>query len=178
MEPPRTASNEAPDTDNESETDGYNTQDDTKTEEISPRTNLKETVFFFPDLKTDADGNVIFSFTMNEALTKWKSQGFAHTKELAAGMLKKDIITQKDLMVVPNPPRFFREGDKITFSAKVVNLSEKDLSGTVKLDLYDALSGKDVNEKLGKQELELPFQIKAGSSESFSWPLEIPSKGV
>jgi len=36
------------------------------------RTNLDETVFFLPQLKTDEDGDLSFSFTMNEALTSWK----------------------------------------------------------------------------------------------------------
>ncbi|MFT7606912.1 MAG: hypothetical protein ACI8VT_004515, partial [Saprospiraceae bacterium] len=67
------------------------------------RTNLKETVFFFPNLKTDEDGNVIIQFTMNEALTRWKFMGLAHTKDLKLGITTKEIVTQKDLMVLPNP---------------------------------------------------------------------------
>jgi hypothetical protein len=142
------------------------------------RTNLKETVFFYPDLKTDEEGNVIFSFTMNEALTRWKFMGLAHTKELVSGIITKEVVTQKDLMVVPNPPRFFREGDEIYFSAKVVNLSDKDLDGTVSLQLLDAISGNPVNTKLGNYNPEQSFQIKAGSSESFKWPLKVPLDGV
>lgn len=142
------------------------------------RTNLKETVFFFPDLKTDKEGNIIFSFTMNEALTKWKFMGLAHTKELASGIITKEVVTQKDLMVVPNPPRFFREGDAIFYSAKVVNLSDKDLEGKVRLELLDAISGNPVNTPLGNNNPELSFQIKAGSSESYKWPLQVPLNGV
>lgn len=147
-------------------------------DEVAVRTNLKETVFFFPDLKTDKEGNIIFSFTMNEALTKWKFMGLAHTKELASGIITKEVVTQKDLMVVPNPPRFFREGDAISYSAKVVNLSDKDLEGKVRLELLDAISGNPVNTLLGNNNPELSFQIKAGSSESYKWPLQVPLNGV
>ncbi|MCB0661370.1 MAG: alpha-2-macroglobulin [Saprospiraceae bacterium] len=171
MEPPRTAEpaptiEEVPD------------EEIQETDDVPIRTNLKETVFFYPDLKTDKDGNVIFSFTMNEALTKWKFMGLAQTKKLASGIITQEVVTQKDLMVVPNPPRFFREGDEILYSAKVVNLSDKDLEGTVRLELLDAISGEPVNKQLANIDLEQPFQIKAGSSESFKWPLQIPLKDV
>ena len=51
----------------------------------------------------------------------------AHTKEAAFGSSTKEIITQKELMVQPNAPRFLREGDKMEFSSKIVNLSDKEL---------------------------------------------------
>jgi hypothetical protein len=45
--------------------------------QVKVRTNLNETVFFYPHLMTDAEGNVVIKFTMNEALTKWKFLGLA-----------------------------------------------------------------------------------------------------
>ncbi|NJK83111.1 MAG: hypothetical protein HC912_04110 [Saprospiraceae bacterium] len=59
------------------------------------RKNLKETVFFLPNLKTDAEGNIIIQFTMNEALTRWKFLGFAHTKDLKFATTQHETITQK-----------------------------------------------------------------------------------
>ena len=67
---------------------------------------------------------------MPEALTKWKFQALAHTKDAAFGSSSKEIVTQKQLMVQPNAPRFLREGDKMEFSAKIVNLTDKELTGT------------------------------------------------
>jgi len=69
--------------------------------EISIRKNLDESVFFYPHLKTDAEGNIILSFTMNEALTKWKLLTFAHDKDLRFGMTSHEVKTQKDVMIVP-----------------------------------------------------------------------------
>ncbi|HET6995516.1 MAG TPA: MG2 domain-containing protein, partial [Chitinophagaceae bacterium] len=51
--------------------------------EVQIRKNFNETAFFFPDLRTDSTGTIEFSFTMPEALTKWKFMAFAHTKNLA-----------------------------------------------------------------------------------------------
>ncbi|MCH5688104.1 hypothetical protein LWM68_29905 [Niabella sp. W65] len=59
------------------------------------RTNFNETAFFFPDLKTDKEGNISFSFTMPEALTKWKFQALTHTKDLAFGYSSREIVTKK-----------------------------------------------------------------------------------
>ena len=52
-------------------------------------------------------------FTMPEALTEWKFMGFAHDRQLRSGLLTDSVVTAKDLMVQPNPPRFLREGDVI-----------------------------------------------------------------
>jgi len=92
------------------------------------RRDLRETAFFFPEIKTNEQGEVIISFKAPESLTRWNFMGFAHTKDLKFGMIEKELITQKDLMVIPNPPRFFREGDRMLFQAKLANVSNENLS--------------------------------------------------
>ncbi|MBC7651795.1 MAG: hypothetical protein H7101_08605, partial [Deinococcales bacterium] len=69
---------------------------------IQTRKNFNETAFFFPNLYADTSGNYSFSFTMPEALTQWKWQSFAHTKDLAFGSNTAAITTQKTLMVQSN----------------------------------------------------------------------------
>jgi hypothetical protein len=145
-----------------------------KLDNVKARKNLDETVFFFPDLRTDSSGAVIINFTMNEALTKWKFMALAHTKDLKSGMVQKEVVTQKKLMVMPNPPRFLREKDRITFTAKVSNLSGKELSGAAKLLLFDAATMKSVDAQMITSRKELPFTAKAGQSAPLSWELFIP----
>lgn len=147
---------------------------DKKLTAVKTRTNFNETAFFFPHLKTNKDANIIISFTIPEALTRWKFMGFAHTMDLKFGHIEKEVITQKDLMVMPNPPRFFREHDKITFSAKVSNISKKDLTGTAKLMLFDALTMKPVDKLLGNTKSTLNFKAKKGQSTALNWNLAIP----
>jgi len=139
------------------------------------RTNLDETVFFRPELRTDADGSVLISFTMNEALTRWKFLGLAHTKDLLqVGATSREIVTQKELMVLPNPPRFVREGDEIEYTAKVSNLSSDTLRGTATLELFDALRETSVDEHLGNTQMEAAFVAPPGQSARLSWDLTIP----
>ena len=147
-------------------------------EEVGPpvqiRTNLDETVFFLPELRTDTDGNIVLSFTMNEALTKWKFLSFAHTKDLKVGQYSTTVQTQKPLMVQPNPPRFYRERDQIEFTAKVVNLTEETLSGNVHLELVNSLTGDAVFEWRDNPEFQRSFTLEAGRSESVSWRFTVP----
>ena len=138
------------------------------------RTNFNETAFFLPDLHTDAEGNIIIKFTAPESLTRWKIMGLAHTKDLKYGQIIKELVTQKDLMVVPNAPRFFREGDHILFSAKVSNISKEDLEGNAKLLLFDALTMKPVDALVNQSSLEKSFSTKAGNSSLVTWSLVIP----
>ncbi len=99
-----------------------------------PRKNLKETAFFFPDLETDAEGNVSLTFTVPDALTGWKLLMVAHDNELRSGVLRnEEIVTVKPLMCEPNPPRFAREGDDFLFAVKVTNTDDSPQSGEVEL---------------------------------------------
>jgi uncharacterized protein YfaS (alpha-2-macroglobulin family) len=138
------------------------------------RKNFNETAFFFPDLKTDADGNISFNFTMPEALTKWKFQALAHTKDLSFGRLSVDVITQKELMIQPNAPRFLREGDKIELSAKVVNMSDKELTGTVQLELLNASTMQPVDGWFQNIQPLQYFTVSAGQSSPMKFSVTIP----
>ena len=59
--------------------------------DIQIRKKFNETAFFFPDLTTDAEGNISFNVTMPEALTQWKLMTLAHTKDLASGYTEKTL---------------------------------------------------------------------------------------
>jgi len=148
---------------------------------VATRKNFNETAFFFPQLQTNENGEVIIKFTIPESLTKWKFMGFAHTKDLSYAQTQNEVVTQKELMVQPNAPRFLRENDKLTFISKVVNLSDKELSGVAELKLYDALTEQEISTKMieamsgnfptiGTRD----FKIAKGQSTSIEWNLRIP----
>ncbi|MEP7164206.1 MAG: alpha-2-macroglobulin family protein [Ferruginibacter sp.] len=147
----------------------------TQNNNVQIRKNFNETAFFFPSLLTDENGNVEFSFTIPEALTEWKMMTLAHSKELASGYSEKTVITQKPLMVQPNAPRFLREGDQMEFSAKIVNLSEKELTGTAQLELFDAANNKPVDGWFKNVFPSQYFTVPAGQSVSVKFPIGIPS---
>ena len=143
--------------------------------EVKARSNFNETAFFFPHLQTNEKGEVVIKFTMPESLTKWKLMGFAHTKDLKYGQFQREVITQKELMVQPNAPRFFREGDKLTFMSKISNLSDKDLVGVSELHLFDALTEKEISAQVfDAKNSSQSFTAKKGLSTTVEWQLQIP----
>ncbi|MES2591160.1 MAG: alpha-2-macroglobulin family protein [Bacteroidota bacterium] len=142
---------------------------------VAARSNFAETAFFYPQLETDKNGNVIVKFTIPEALTKWKMMGLAHTKQLEFGTIQNELVTQKELMVIPNAPRFFRENDNMEFSTKISNLSDADMTGTAQLYLYDATTMKELSPSPFKEGTLLKtFNSKKGQSAALSWNITIP----
>ncbi|WP_324023686.1 MG2 domain-containing protein [Maribacter sp. BPC-D8] len=144
---------------------------------VTIRKNLQETAFFFPLLQTDKEGNVSFNFTTPEALTRWNLQLLAHTKDLESTITNLTTVTQKELMVTPNAPRFLREGDEISISSKISNLTEKLLSGQAKLELTDAVTGLDISTQLLEASNTIAttaFEVDGMGNTQVSWRLNIP----
>ncbi len=139
------------------------------------RSVLDETVFFYPQINTDNQGRLTFTFKMKEGLTRWKFQALAHTKDLAFGLAQAEAVTQKQLMVFPNPPRFFRDGDTISFQVKVSNLTDGALSGSARLKIIDAFSDEDVSAAWGIGTLDQQLQIAKKGTAPLAWTLHVPS---
>ncbi|MBL7982112.1 MAG: hypothetical protein JNL52_09905 [Flavobacteriales bacterium] len=140
------------------------------------RTDFHETAFFFPDLLTDRDGSVVLRFTMPDALTRWNLMGLAHTTDLRTAQFTRSTITQKPLMVVPNLPRFLRQGDRITLTAKVNVVEGGTLTGTARLELFDPVTNKPVNDLFNVKKAERAFTAAPGSSALVSWSIAVPEK--
>ena len=142
--------------------------------QIKARKNLSETAFFYPNLKADADGKVSFNFTSPEALTAWKLRLFAHNKDAVSGYLEKSVITQKEVMVVPNFPRFFREKDTIVISAKISNVTADVKRGISMLQFFDAATMQPIDAKMLNTKNVRNFTIPAYGNTTVKWTLTIP----
>jgi uncharacterized protein YfaS (alpha-2-macroglobulin family) len=115
---------------------------------------------------------------MKEGLTRWKFQALAHTKNLAFGLTQAEAVTQKQLMVFPNPPRFFREGDTIAFQIKATNLTKEALNGSAQLKIIDAFSNEDVSGQWKITQSKKELKLGAGLSAPVSWTLEVPKTWI
>lgn len=104
---------------------------------VQMRENLNETAFFYPDVQTDADGNVTLHFTFPESLTTWRFMGMAHTTDMLSGMLEGETVAKRDVMIQPNMPRFVRMGDRAQVTARIFNTGEGTAAGTAKMELID-----------------------------------------
>ncbi|MEM9980864.1 MAG: alpha-2-macroglobulin family protein [Bacteroidota bacterium] len=149
-------------------------EDSEKLEGVKVRTNFNETAFFYPAIRTNEQGELVIAFTIPEALTRWKMMGLAHTQDLQYGLIDNELVTQKELMVVPNRPRFFRENDRMQFSVKISSLVEKALAGEAELQFFDALTMESIDSKMGNQKRRQKFSLAPEQSTSLNWSIEIP----
>jgi hypothetical protein len=147
--------------------------DDAALSSVTARTNLNETAFFFPQLRTDPQGNVAIAFTMPEALTRWNFVALAHTTDLRIGQLRAAAVTRKELMVIPAMPRFMREGDTITVCATIANTADRDLSGSARLTLVDAITGTSIDSII-RTKGDLPFTAAKGANANVNWTICVP----
>lgn len=142
--------------------------------QVKARKNLSETAFFLPNLRTDANGKVSFNFTSPEALTAWKLRLLAHNKDAVSGYLEKSVVTQKELMVLPNFPRFLREKDTIVISAKISNITDQPKTGIAILQFFDAVTMQPIDAKMLNAKNIKNFTIGAFGNTTASWTISIP----
>ncbi|WP_075590159.1 alpha-2-macroglobulin family protein [Labilibacter marinus] len=143
--------------------------------QIKTRKNFNETAFFYPHLQTDENGEITIDFTIPEALTRWKMMGFAHTKDFKTGSVSNTLITQKDVSIMVNTPRFLRENDTIYFAAKVNNISDAAIKGHAYIQLFNAINNQPINPLLLQSDTKIPFSIDKGQSEGLRWKLVVPA---
>jgi len=138
------------------------------------RTNLNETAFFFPHLRSDTDGRITASFTVPESLTRWRIQALAHTQDLMIGLNEWSAVTQRELMIQPNVPRFLREGDVFKLQARIVNLLEEPLSGEANL-------GWSISNQFGpivaQENWAKDFSVPALQNMSVAWAHRVRQTG-
>ena len=110
------------------------------------RTHFAETVFFYPWLETDKNGEITFDFTLPESLTRWKLQGVAHTSSLTGCVFSREIITRKPVMAMPHLPRFLYEGDSISLATKMVTGLALPVTGQMRANISGGRSSQKVAE--------------------------------
>ena len=143
---------------------------------ISLRKNFRETVFFYPQLKKDDSGTYTFEFDMPEALTTWKLLALAHTKDLQHVLFQEQIVTQKDLMIQMNKPRFVRVGDEIYLKARVSNLTDQLMPITSTIKFRDAQTNQDITHQLLESDSTATFSLAGGQNGQVEWKIKIPTQ--
>lgn len=129
-----------------------------ETGDIQIRENFAETAFFYPQLRTNEKGEVSISFVLPESLTRWKFMGLAHTRNVDYGKIEATATASKEFMLQPNMPRFVRVGDKANIAASLMNLSDKGVKGTVRMELFNPETEKVFYSQKQK------FDVKGGET--------------
>ncbi|MCR8559784.1 hypothetical protein KXD93_19195 [Mucilaginibacter sp. BJC16-A38] len=155
--------------------DDYGDQANLTGANITTRKNFNETAFFYPQLQTNEKGEIVIDFTIPESLTKWQFKGFAHTKDLKTGYIEGQVVTQKELSITANTPRFLREGDTIIISARLANLTASKLRGKVQLQLFNALNMQPVSLFANADDAQQKFEVDSNANRPVSFKLFIPA---
>jgi hypothetical protein len=142
---------------------------------VPTRSDFRETTFWQPALRTDKNGDVVLEFQMPEAVTRWQLLALAHDRNLRSGQLARQLVTQKEVQITPNAPRFFRQGDTFTFPAKFSNLTDHATSGTAQLVLLDAATGQDITSQLLRGPAQQPVAAAAHQSAALGWEISLPN---
>ena len=135
------------------------------------RENFNETAFFYPNLITNEDGSLTFSFTMPDALTRWNLMMLAYTKDLKVGTLNKTFTTSKPLMIMSDMPRFCYENDTLWLVANVIKTTDFE-HAIAKLEIFDALTMQPLDLILSEQEIDID-DIPEGGSKSVRWKIGV-----
>ena len=146
---------------------GEEKQQKQETKPAKIRKDFNETAFFYPNLKTDANGDVTFTFTMPDALTRWNMKILAYNKTLCVGNFEKTIVTQQPLMIMADMPRFVYDEDTLWIAANVINLSENVVTPIAKLEVFDE-NEKPVDIILSRKDVPMK-KIQAGRSSMVKW---------
>ena len=141
---------------------------------VKTRKNFNETAFFKPHVKTDKDGKFTLEFTTPESLTRWRLNMLAHNKMAESELFSTEIIAQKDLMIIPNMPRFVRENDELVVTAKISNLLNEAKTGIAKLSLFDAGTGNPIHIFMEANEIST-FNCLPKGSTVVQWKIKIPA---
>ncbi|GAB2857058.1 alpha-2-macroglobulin family protein [Hymenobacter ruber] len=142
---------------------------------VPTRTDFRETAFWQPALRTDKNGDIVLEFQMPEAVTRWQLLALAHDKALHSGQLARQLVTQKEIQITPNAPRFLRQGDTFTFPAKFSNLTDHATTGTAQLFLLDAATGQDITGQLLKGPAQQAVSAAAHQSAALGWEISVSS---
>ncbi len=140
----------------------------------SIRRNFSETAFFYPRLKTNERGETQIAFAVPESNTKWRFRVLAHDKNLKSGTAEAFTVSQKELMITPNMPRFLRQGDRTAISTKISNLSDSTQTGKVILEFFNPATD-EVLDNISVSNPMKEFSLTKGASSDASWIFDVPS---
>ena len=135
------------------------------------RENFNETAFFFPQLRTNADGSATFSFTMPDALTRWRLMLMAYTKDRKTGSKDYTFTSSKPVMIMADMPRYMYDNDELWFVANVINTGDEPVTPKAKLEIFDAGTMQPVN--LIVSNATIPMEtIQPGRSKEVRWKVK------
>lgn len=139
------------------------------------RQDFSETVLFLPQLKPDAAGDIDISFTMKDALTRWKWMICAHGTDLAQVISERTVVTNLPFMVQPQVPRFLRQGDVLKLPIVLSSTGVGTSNGRVMLQVRGMRDGMDLTPVIVPEGAIREVELVGGKPHTLEITLSIPT---
>lgn len=135
------------------------------------RSNFSDVGFWQPKLVTDKKGEVDFSVTFPDNITKWQAVVYAMNRKLKTGTLRRDINSYKPLMAELKTPQFLVVGDTSLLSANIRNYTKnKEIDGSVIfVNNGDSIANKAIHFESSHQEYLSVVAPEMQDSVTFSY---------
>jgi uncharacterized protein YfaS (alpha-2-macroglobulin family) len=126
------------------------------------REDFPDTAFWQGQIVTDVDGKAVIIISLPDNLTTWHVLVRGITDDTLVGEAVAEVVTQKELMILPETPRFLVAGDHVNLMAIVHNNTDEDLSVEVSL--------QDFGLRLDESNLETQvISLPAHSNSPVTW---------
>ncbi|MDH5506510.1 MAG: MG2 domain-containing protein [Anaerolineae bacterium] len=136
----------------------------------APRSDFPDTVVWYPNIVTDADGRATITVKLPDTLTTWRMTAKAVTKDTKVGEGDLKIITTRAVIVRPQTPRSLVAGDEFVLSAIVHNFTDEAMEFTVSASTNKTLV-------IGRDRTQT-FRIGANEQVVVVWPATAQGEGT
>ncbi|MEA2206391.1 MAG: alpha-2-macroglobulin [Blastocatellia bacterium] len=144
---------------------------------VQVRSDFRSTIFWQPDVMTDANGAATIKIKYPDSLTTWQATARAVTTGNQFGIGNTSTRTKQPLIVRLQAPRFFVVGDRVTVSAVINNNTDRPMSVSPALDAEGLrVEGRIVNDKNVGTKIA-PLQVAANSELRVDWLVSVTQAG-
>ncbi len=141
--------------------------DDAALDKVQLRESDVKVALWKPMLVSDDKGNVSLEFEAPNFNTTWIMQAIAYNNALNTDVLKKEVLTNKPVMVKSSLPRFLRQGDKAQLAASLQNSTDNALPCDAIIELFnprtdEVIMRKSFNENIapnGTNTLKIDWDV-------------------
>jgi len=144
---------------------------------VQVRSDFRSTIFWQPDVRTDADGTAVVKVKYPDSLTTWSATARAASAGNQFGIGTTATRTKQPLIVRLQSPRFFVVGDRVTVSAVINNNTDEPMSVSSALQAEGlTVFGLLIDGQTAKG-FKATTQVKPGGESRVDWLVTVPQAG-
>jgi len=140
---------------------------------VQVRSDFRSTIFWQPDIRTDADGHATVKVKYPDSLTTWTATARVVTAGNQFGLGSGTSRTKQPLIVRLQAPRFFVVGDQVAISAVINNNTNEPMRVSPALSAEGVtVTGSLVDGQQVKSE-QAPVNVNANSEARVDWIVSV-----